>query len=143
MASLDAKALNLGEEKRYQGRNSTQRPKVGPTEQPSVTSRKKSRDLSADIRKPAHCGAGFPELLRTLGVGAAAVWWRVLGTPLVDFFAALGARFGALLALLVQLVLGTEEFNEGLLGSITLLETGAHDAQIAAGAISITWGHRI
>jgi hypothetical protein len=42
----------------------------------------------------------------------------LLGHGFVDFFAALGSRFGSLLALLVQLVLGAKEFDEGLLGSI-------------------------
>ena len=74
---------------------------------------------------------------------AAAVWWRVLGHGLVDFCAALGPCFGPLLTLLVQLVLGTEELDEGLLSSITLLEACAHNPQIAAGPISITRGYGI
>ena len=69
---------------------------------------------------------------------AAAVGWRGLGHRLVDFFAALGPGFCTLLAFLIQLVLGTEELDEGLLGSIALLEAGADDAQIAAGSIGGT-----
>jgi hypothetical protein len=34
-------------------------------------------------------------------------------------------------------VLGSQQFDECLLGYIALLEAGAHDAQIAAGAISV------
>jgi len=67
----------------------------------------------------------------------------VLGHRLVYLFAALGTRFCALLALLIQLVLRTEELDEGLLGSIALLEAGADDAQIAAGAIAVARGHGI
>src|ERR1700679_2957340 len=96
----------------------------------------------AHAAKPAAFGAGSWNCRQSLGV-AAAVGWRGLGHCLVDFFAALGSCFGALLTLLVQLVLGSEELDEGLLGSIALLEAGAHDAQIAAGAISITRGHGI
>src|ERR1700691_4280564 len=85
-----------------------------------------------------------PVLAQDLSVGAtAAVGWWVLGHCLVDFFAALGPRFCSLLAFLVQLVLGTEEFDEGLLGSIALLEARAHNAQIAAGAITIAGCHGI
>ena len=97
------------------------------------------------IAKPASLARASWNCRQTLGVGAAAaaVGWRVLGHCLVDFFAALGPCFGALLALLVQLVLGTEEFDEGLLRSIALLEAGAHDAQIAAGTIAVARGHGI
>src|ERR1700722_20356266 len=76
---------------------------------------------------------------RFLGVGAAAaVGWRIFGHRLVNFFATLGARFCTLLTLLVQLGLGTQQLDEGLLCSITLLETSAHNTQIATGAISVT-----
>jgi hypothetical protein len=86
----------------------------------------------------------FLDFRQTLGVGVAAatVRWGVLGHGLVDFFAALGSRFGALLALLIQLVLGSQEFDEGLFGSVASLEAGADDAEIAAGAVSVTRGYR-
>jgi hypothetical protein len=74
-------------------------------------------------------------LRQSLGVGvaAASVWRLLLGHGLVDFFTTLGAGFGALLTLLVQFVLGTQKFDEGLLGSVAFLEAGADDAEIAAG----------
>src|SRR5271156_82003 len=78
-----------------------------------------------------------------VGVASAAVGWRVFRHGLVDLFAALRPGFGTLLPLLVQLVLGTQEFDVGLFGSVTLLETSAHDAQIAAGTISIARGYGV
>src|ERR1700688_4127671 len=85
--------------------------------------------------KPAPAARASRTSRQRLGVGvaAASVWWLLLGHGLVDFFAALGSCFGPLLALLVQLVLGTQEFDVGLLGSLAFLEAGADDAEIAAG----------
>jgi hypothetical protein len=79
----------------------------------------------------------------SVGVAPASVWWGVLGHRLVDFFAALGPGFGALLTLLVQLVLGAQEFDEGLFGSVAFLEAGADDAEVAAGAVSVTRGYGV
>jgi hypothetical protein len=82
-------------------------------------------------------------MLLGVGVASAAVGWRVLSHRFVYFFATLGPRFGTLLTLLVQLVLGSQKFDEGLLGSIALLKAGAYDAQIAAGTVPVTWRHSV
>src|SRR5512143_2120711 len=59
---------------------------------------------------------------------------------LAGFFGALGANFGALLAFLVEYLLAAEQFDEGLLGAVALLPSGADDAEIAAVAIAETRG---
>ena len=101
--------------------------------------------ISSKTAKPAPTARASRTSRRSLGVGvaAASVWWGVLRHGLVDLFPALGSGFGALLALLVQLVLRTEELDEGLFGSVAFLEAGADDAEIAAGAVSVARGYGV
>src|SRR5262249_9525148 len=62
---------------------------------------------------------------------------------LFEFGALLGLDIGALLALLVELLFGTQQFDERLLGAVALLEASADDAQIAALAIAVARGHGV
>ena len=59
------------------------------------------------------------EVLR-FGVGVAGFAGALLFHLLGELFALLGASFGALLSLLVELVLGSEELDVGHLGGVTL-----------------------
>ena len=62
---------------------------------------------------------------------------------LFQFGALLGLAFGALLALHLKLLFCAEEFNEGFLRPVTLLEAGADDAQIAAIAVAVARRHGV
>lgn len=68
---------------------------------------------------------------------------NLLGDRLIDLGAALGTRLGALLTLFVELVLGSQKFNISLLGAVSLLESSANDAQIAAVPFSIARSYGI
>jgi hypothetical protein len=74
-------------------------------------------------------------------VGAGFVLFFFQG--FVEFGALLGLDFFALLALFVELLLCSEEFDEGLFGAIALLEAGLDDAQVAALAIAVARGHGV
>src|SRR5580700_7414041 len=67
----------------------------------------------------------------------------LLGHGLLHFLAALGAGFGALLALLVENLLGVDQLNDGLFATIALAEASARDAEIAAVAIAVTRRHGV
>ena len=54
----------------------------------------------------------------------------------LGFFGALGAGFGALLALFVQHLFAAEKFDERLFGAIALLPAATDDAQVAALAVA-------
>ena len=58
-----------------------------------------------------------------------------------ELFALLGAGFGALLSLLVELLLGAEELDVGHLGCVTLAGSGARDAEVAAIACAVARSH--
>src|ERR1700746_49000 len=60
---------------------------------------------------------------------------------LLEFGALLGLDFVALLPLLVELLFGAQQFDECLLGTVALLETGADNAQVAALAIAVARSH--
>src|SRR5205814_6500870 len=73
-------------------------------------------------------GLGF-----SVRFAAFALLFQLLG----KFFALLRTGFRAFLSLLVELVLGAEEFDVGHLGSITLAGSEARDAEIAAVACTV------
>ncbi len=43
----------------------------------------------------------------------------------------------------IELLFGAQQFDEGLLGPVALLETGAHDAQVAARAVAVARSHGV
>src|SRR3569623_1884644 len=57
-----------------------------------------------------------------------------------ELLALLCLNLGAFLALLVELLLGPEQFDERLFGAVALLETGADDAQVATLASTVAPG---
>src|SRR3981189_3090786 len=65
------------------------------------------------------------------GVGFAGFAFAALFHLLGEFFALLGAGFGALLGLLVELMLSTKKFDVGHLGCVTLAGSDAGGAAIA------------
>ena len=77
-----------------------------------------------------------------LGLRLFAFGRLLLSKLLLQLIAALGARVGTLLALLVENLLGSEELDESLLGSVALLEAGADDAQVSAVAIAVRGARR-
>ena len=62
---------------------------------------------------------------------------------LFELGALLGLDVGALLALDFELLFGAQQFDEGLLRAVALLEAGADDAQIAAVAIAVARSHGV
>jgi hypothetical protein len=54
----------------------------------------------------------------------------------LGFGSAFGASFAALLTLFVEQFLATEQFDEGVVGAVTLAPSGANDAEVAAVAIA-------
>src|SRR5271163_1759913 len=76
-------------------------------------------------------------------LSGAFSWRLLLFHRLLRLFAALGAGFGALLALFIEHLLGAQQLDEGLFRPIALLETGANDAQIAAIAVAVARRHRL
>src|SRR6266851_259787 len=54
----------------------------------------------------------------------------------LGFLSLLGTGFSALLALFIQHLLTAQEFDEGLVGAIALLPSGADNARIAPGAVA-------
>ncbi len=61
----------------------------------------------------------------------------------LQLFALFGAGFCAFLAFLVENCLGSEEFDEGFLSTVSTLESTANDAQIAAISVAIAWGYGV
>src|SRR5271170_3845054 len=75
------------------------------------------------------------------GVWIAGFAFAALFHLLGELFALLGAGFCALLGLLVELVLGSEELDEGHLGGVTLAGSQAGDAKVAAIACAVARSH--
>jgi hypothetical protein len=61
----------------------------------------------------------------------------------LQLFALLGTGFCALLTLLVENSLGSEELEKGLFGAVSALESTAHNAQITAISVAITRGYGV
>src|ERR1700746_1172653 len=75
------------------------------------------------------------------GVGIAGFAFAALFQLLGEFFALLGAGFGALLSLLVELLLGAEQLDVGHLRGVALAGSEAGDAKVAAVACAVTRCH--
>jgi hypothetical protein len=88
-----------------------------------------TKERALPITGSALCVSNPGELLGPL---FAAFGGLLLGHGLLHLLAPLGARFGTLLAFLVEDLLGADQLDDGLFAAVALAEAGAGDAQIDA-----------
>jgi len=93
-----------------------------------------TKERALPITGSALCVSNPGELL---GLLFAAFGGLLLGHGLLHLLAPLGARFGTLLAFLVEDLLGADQLDDGLFAAVALAEAGAGDAQIDAARLTL------